>query len=75
MKGKDLIVLYKRIRYMIGKEPVRPMIRYVKKEFKNDIIGLEIGTDEGMNAYSMLRTIPKHQKTLFSRPIHFLYRW
>jgi predicted O-methyltransferase YrrM len=63
-----MIVLYKRIMYVVSPEPVRPMMKYVKSKFNKKITGLEIGTDKGLNAFNMLNTIPNIEKLYLVDP-------
>lgn len=68
MRGKDLIVFLKYLLYKASFFPVRPMFRYIKKKYKQELIGVEIGVDTGLNAYNVLCQIPQIKKIYLVDP-------
>jgi len=82
----------KKIKYALNRlypeKVMRPMTKYLKKQNKKDLVGVEIGTHRGENAFNMLKMlnikylylvdpyIPKEQKSKhYKKANKILKKW
>ena len=69
---KNLNKIENSFEYWFSPDPDRPMANFIKNNYKNkELIGVEIGTYKGSNAYNMLRNIPNLKMLYLIDPYEF----
>ena len=66
--------MYKKIDSYFFHGAPRPMFESIKKSNMKDLVGVEIGTQKGINAYNILRLLPVKKLYLIDPYIYYNYK-